>query len=302
MLSWLNISPKHFYNKVNKLEEEEESASLALGSLVHLAILEPHKFIVSKIDKPTGKLGLFCDAKLEGLSDEDALVKATYKQSLETVLAGYEKSGKAYVEERLNNPDALFIDSSTKFKIDKCTQSIYNHAQASKLLLNEDSLNELELLWEKDGIKKKGKVDKLILSDLETKNIVYNVDVKTTSSNIYELPTKISNTYNIEDDFKIKSKSYMSSFINYGYYRQLAMYDEGIKDYIYNKYNKEVEVIHLHVVINTISFDTLVYKFDDYWLELGEKELKTLIENYKWHKETNYWEAPKQFIDGIIKV
>lgn len=302
MLNWLNISPKYFYNKINKVEKEEDSDALALGSLVHLAILEPEKFIVSKIDKPTGKLGLFCDAKLQGLGDEESLEFSTYKYKLEKVLEIYNKEGKDYVEERLSNPTALFIDSSTKYKIDKSVDSIYAQKQASKLLADTNCENELEIYWEKDGIKKKGKVDKLILSDLETKNVVYNVDIKTTSSNIYELPIKVGNTFNVEDDFKIARTSYMHSFVKYGYYRQLAMYDEGIKEYIREKYNKEVDVIHLHIVIDTRSFDAMVYKYDDYWLELGEKELQKLIENYKWHKETNYWEAPKQFIDGIVKV
>jgi hypothetical protein len=284
-------------------EDEEESSALALGSLIHLYLLEPHKFIVSEIDKPTGKLGDFCDAKLEGLTDEEALIKAGYKQSLETVLKGYEKTGKSYVEEKINNPDAIFINKKTKYLIEKSVDGIYRNKVAYKLLHDDNSLNELELFWESEGVKKKGKVDKLILSEFDTNNTLYNIDVKTTSSDIYKIPINIGDSGELEKDYIIDKSSYMYSFLKYGYHRQIAMYDEGIKDYALNKENrKNANVIHLQLVINTTTFECLVYKISDYWINLGYKELKTLIENYKWHKETNYWETPKDFIEGIIKV
>ncbi len=304
MLGWLKVSPRYFIKKVNKEEEvNEESSSMELGSMIHLALLEPDKFTVSSVDKPTGKMGVYCDALIQGKTKEEAKEIATFSYKQETLDKKFEGLPATYVEERLANKDKIFLDSRTKFLVDKCVDSILNSTESFKLLNEENSENELELYWEKDGIKKKGKVDKLILSELDN-GVVFNVDVKTTSSHIYQVPSKIKETptYKVWDDFEIKGNSYMGSFIKYGYYRQLAMYDEGIKAYIKEKYDKDVEVIHLHVVVNTTSFESIVYKFTDYWIELGKRELHELLEKYRWHKETNYWDTPEEFVDGIVKI
>lgn len=289
MLSWLKVSPKYFIKKVNKIEDvEEESSAMELGSMIHLALLEPEKFVVSSVDKPTGKMGILCDAILEGKTLEEASELAQFSYKLETVEKKYLESGFDYVTEKLANQDKIFLDSRTKYLVEKCVDAIIQGKESSRLMLENNALNELELFWERDGIKKKGKVDKLILTNLDD-NIVFNVDVKTTSSNIYSLD-------------KEDTKSYMYSYLKYGYHRQQAMYDEGIKDYIKEKYDRDVEVIHLHVVVNTTSFESMVYKFSNEWINLGSEELNQLLETYKWHKETNYWETPKDFVDGIVKV
>jgi hypothetical protein len=307
MLNWLKVSPKNFIKKVNKEEEvKEESSSMELGSMIHLALLEPGKFTVSSVDRPGNKMGVFCDALVEGFSFEEARDKAGFKQSLETILKKYYDIGDLYVNERLVNKDKIFLDSRTKYLVDKCVDAILQGKESSKLLLGDNALNELEIYWENNEVKKKGKVDRLILSHLD-EGIVFNVDVKTTSSNIYHTPIekRIGEeefTYEPYEDFLIRSGSYMASFVKYGYHRQLAMYDEGIKEYIKKEYDKDVKVVHLHVVVNTASFESTVYKFSDYWLDLGYKEIDNLIEQYKWHKETNYWETPQGFEEGIVKV
>lgn len=302
MLGWLNVSPRYFINKVNKLNDpKDKSDALELGSTIHTALLEPEKFVVAEVEKPTGKLLALCDAIIEGQTLEEAIQTAEYKYTTEKVQEIYESKGLEYVEEMLKNKDRLFLDRSTKYVVDRSVDAIFKSKIASQLLLEDNAENELEIYWEKDGIKKKGKVDKLILSNLYD-NVVLNVDIKTTSSNIYELPTKKGDSLVLEDDYEISKNSYMYSFVKYGYHRQLAMYDEGIKEYIKEKYNKEVEVQHYHVVVNTTTFECMVYKFEEYWVNLGRKELTKLLEEYKWHKDTNYWDTPKDFIEGIIKV
>lgn len=304
MLGWLKVSPKYFIKKVNKEEEvEEESSSMELGSMIHLALLEPDKFTVSTVDKPTGKMGAFCDAVIEGKSHEEAKEISGLSYKMDTILKKFEETGIEYVNEKLENKDKIFLDKNTKYLVDKCVESILSSKECFTLLTAEEAESEFEIYWERDGIKKKGKVDKLILTHLD-QGIVFNVDVKTTSSNIYEMPIQLEEelTGDVRKDFDIPYGSYMSSFIKYGYNRQLAMYDEGIKEYIKEKYNKDVEVQHLHIVVNTRSFENMLYKFSDYWVELGYNELKILLEKYKWHKESNYWERPKEFVEGIVKV
>lgn len=293
MLSWLKVSPKFFQRKLNKdTLSEKESSSMELGSMIHLALLEPGKFTVSQVDKPTGKMGAYCDALIAGHTPEEAKQISGFSYSLETIEKKYEGLPAEYVKERLDNQDKIYLDSRTKFLVDRCVDSILQGKETSKLIMEENALNELEIYWEKEGVKKKSKVDKLILTHLD-EGIVFNVDVKTTSSNIYLIPNE-----NEEAD----KNSYMHSYIKYGYHRQQAMYDEGIKHYIRETYGKDVQVVHLHVVVNTQTFECTVYKFTDKWIEMGKRELEQLIDKYRWHTETNYWESPKEFIDGIVKV
>lgn len=305
MLSWLKVSPSYFQKKLNKIDVNgSESKSLQLGTMIHMALLEPHKFVVGAADKPSGKMGAFCDALLEGFTEEQAREQADLKHSLETILEKYKKAGQEYVEERKQNPESIFIDSSLKFTIDKSIDAILANQNAYDLL-QEEGENELEIYWEKEGIKKKCKVDKLITSHLDD-NICVNLDVKTTSSNVFNLPLKLNKfdslIYVPEIDYRIDKSSFMYSYLKYGYHRQQAMYHEGIKHYVKEKYDKNVDVLHVQIVINTSTFDCAVYKFSPYWVKVGHKEIKDLLSRYKWHLDNNNWKFPREFENGIIKI
>src|SRR6056300_577774 len=104
MLGWLDRSPAYFKHKLEN--QGEGTASMELGSMIHLALLEPDKFIVSQVDKPTGKMGAFIDAwlasdveDLDGINQE-AYEKSGYGYKIETVLDKFNKPEvQEYVQE-----------------------------------------------------------------------------------------------------------------------------------------------------------------------------------------------------------
>ena len=305
LLGWLAYSPKMFKLKLDKLlTEKEETSSMALGTMVHLALLEPDKFLVSDLDVPSGNMLKYCEVLIQGGSEEEAYEASGYKISKQAVINSFEKNNcSEYVKEKIDFKDRIFLSRNDKFVIDQCSTSILKNNVAFSLLTSTNCENELELYWEKDGVKKRGKVDKLVLDKID-EGIVYNVDIKTTSKNVLLFPKKLE--YNAEDflkSYEIAKGSFLESYLTYGYHRQQAMYDEGIKAYIKEKYNKEVEVEHIIIAVETSkAFSSFVYTFKKDWINLGKKELDILIEKYLWHTEANYWDNPKGFTEGIINI
>jgi hypothetical protein len=297
MLGWLSRSPAYYKHKMESAGES--TPSMELGTMVHMALLEPELFVVSEIDKPSGLMGLLCDkylqSKLEDFDSrfEEAYILSGYKMKKETVRLKFSKEGMSYVEERQNNPDVIYLDKATKYTVDKCVNAVTNNPEAFNLLQKkENSFSELEIFWE-DKIKRKGKIDRLVV-DIDNK-IAYNIDVKTSSKNVFKLPLQIGETDNVLKNYIFRG--FMASYISYGYYRQQAYYEEAIKYFVKEKYDiDDIEVQHIIIAIETITpNDCAVYKFNKKWIEAGKQEVDDLIDRWVWHTESNNWNLPVEY-------
>jgi len=306
MLGWLSKSPAYYKHKMEFAGES--TPSMELGTMVHMALLEPELFVVSEIDKPSGLMGLLCDkylqSKLEDVDArfEEAYILSGYKIKKETIQLKFNKEGLPYVQERQNNPDAIYLDKPTKYTVDKCVNAVTNNPEAFNLLQKkENSFSELEIFWE-DKIKRKGKIDRLIV-DVENK-IAYNIDVKTSSKNVFKLPLKIGETDNVLKNYIFRG--FMASYISYGYYRQQAYYEEAIQYFVKEKYNIDnIEVQHIIIAIETITpNDCAVYKFDKKWIKTGKQEIDDLVDRWVWHTESNSWNLPVEYQENgaIIQI
>ena len=294
VLNNLKVSPKYFKLQLDR-SNNVETDSMQLGTMVHLALLEPDKFIVSNISKPTGLMGVFCDFYLKHKSFETAYELSGYKQSYDTVIKNYNKEAFEYVREVEENEGKIFLTIDIKYKIDKAVESVLQDRFASKLLLNDlPSYNELEVYWEHEGIKKRAKIDKLIIDGRKA----INVDIKTTSNNVFEFPVLIDSNLPINKRYELKG--FMYSYMNYGYHRQQAFYDEAVRYYC-KQQNIEIDSVeHMIIAVQTKNaFDCCVYRFSREWIELGEKEINELLHSYQYYTSANFWDYPMYYTDVV---
>ena len=298
MLGWLSHSPAFYKHKMETAGTS--TPSMELGTMVHMALLEPELFIVSNVDRPGAKLGIMADAYLASKGEDfderfkEAFAASGYTDKYRpTAYKRFMEEAMKYVAERQDNPDAIYLDKVTKYTVDKCVNAVTNNPEAFDLLLEKpDSYSELEVFWE-DKIKRKGKIDRLVV-DVENK-IAYNIDVKTSSKQVYRLPLKIGETDNVLKNYIFRG--FMASYISYGYYRQQAYYEEAVQHFVKEKYGIEkIEVQHIIIAIETTApNDCAVYKFDKKWIDAGKKEIDDLVERWIWHTETNNWSLPLEY-------
>ena len=87
----------------------------------------------------------------------------------------------------------------------------------------------------------------------------------------------------------------MYSCLQYSYYRQLAFYMQAaISEY--PDYNVEAFII---AVDTKGSYDTAVYKLPSEWIEEGQKEIQSLLTEYKHYKENQNFDV-KQGFEEIV--
>ena len=125
-------------------------------------------------------------------------------------------------------------------------------------------------------------IDRLVV-DRDDK-IIYLIDLKTTSSSVY---------------------NFESSYRKYAYYRQLALYKQalqtalpgvGLADYTIKCYIVAVQTTGLN--------ECVVYQPSAKDLKLGEVEIQSLIDRLVWHSEKNSWDYPREYYetDSVVKI
>lgn len=313
----LKDSPWMFKQYKDKKIERVTAAHFELGSLIHLAILEPDLFVVASVDKPSGLMGIFLDTYVEcGMDEEagkEAYNKSGFKLPLKTVLAKLEdKDIKKYLDFIKTNNDKLLLTKQQKWVISQVEKGIQRNPYAYKILFeqynaiteydkisNIEIFNELELYGVLEGVKIKGKIDKLIIDHFNKKIIL--VDLKSTSSAPYFRFKRVLNTGDLTIDYQ--GTGFFGSFKGWCYYRQLAFYKtliaENYKD-LFSSYKFECYIIPVNT---TTSYDCSVIQVSDEWLEYGRIEAEELIFRYKEHEKEDQWCYP--ILDskkGLIKL
>ncbi len=300
-LGVLKDSPWYFRQYKDKKIAKVDVSHFELGSLIHLAILEPDLFVVAYIDKPGGMMGKFIDVYVECGMDKEA-EKEAYKQSgfkyaLATVLAKLDdKENKKYLDFIKVNKDKLVLTKQQKYTISNVEKGIQRNPTAQKMLFDIDIIsggqyevfNELELYGVLEGVRIKGKIDKLIINHINKKIIL--VDLKSTSNAPYFRVKKVQNTGELTIDYQ--GTGFFNSFKGWCYYRQMAFYKTLIAENypeLFKKYDFECYMVPVNT---THSYDCSVVRIKDHWLEYGRLESEELIFRYKEHMESDNWNYP----------
>lgn len=280
------------------------SDSFEVGSAVHAMILQKGEYELSKITKPTGKLGVFADKvwkMQDDFSDIDELYKAAsieadyYAKSFtETRLLKALEQCNPYWEERrelkeelLEKPQ-IILSEPNLFKAESCIANLQNNKKVIETLFPESLLgnieiyNEYTLICEADveidgkitTVLLKGKLDNFIVNH-ETQELILN-DLKTTGKPVSFFMGNWVDT----PEGKVW---YNGSFQTYHYYRQAAMYLwilSAWHKYQGHNYSPKSNI----VVVETFpEFQTKVYKIYNKHIKQGLDEFKQLlIEVVKW--------------------
>jgi len=229
----LKESPWFFRQVKDKQIERITTDYFELGTLIHLAVLQPEIFAVAKTDKfykPGGILGKFLDYYIEAGCNEEALRyaydKSGYKISFNVVKKKIEEDDIVeYIDFIKESKDKLVLTKQQKYIIDNAIRGIRRNPIASELLFeesvnNRDIFNEQSLFGILDGIRLKGQPDRVILD--HTNKIITLIDLKSTSSSPYFRVKRIHNTGELTVDYV--GTGFFGSFRGYSYYRQLAFY------------------------------------------------------------------------------
>lgn len=154
----LSDSPRYFYNKyiLNRKVEEEDNEAFEIGTIIHEAVLEPHKYAVNAVFTEKGQKTTREEPIVTELSDEKP--KKVKVQS---------KSSLVYLKE-----NQYAVNPKLKYVIEQAVENIKNNPRLQKLI--EDGDKEITGTAHHKGINYKIRPD--------CKSGDYIIDVKTTTS------------------------------------------------------------------------------------------------------------------------
>lgn len=285
----------------------EYSDSFALGSAIHAITLQPDYYIISDIDKPSAKLGLFAEEvfklRNQGLPLRESIFIASQtanyysgklsgtrlKTAIKSSLPFYLKRMK-YVEQE--GKKTIFMSQPMRFKFNSCIANINDKSSnileklyPSGLLQSAEFYNEYAIFCEIEYIdtdtglitilKIKAKLDNFTI-DHENKIVTLN-DLKTTGKPVSYFMGNYVKTKTVNGDEE--TVWYNGSFQYYRYYRQMAVYIwllQSIIKYVYNLENYQFKSNML--VVETIpEFQCKVYAVNGKQIKFGLEEFKNLL-------------------------
>ena len=289
-------SPELFYDYFTGKLEIKETEKMITGSMVHLAILEPEKFIVTEIPAMSETVKaiiekVFADAQhpidwfgqeepMGILSDYMYLIlqaaqQLNYGQSWkpETVYDKLVEAGKDYFEILKKCQDKICLSAKQKASIDKIVNSLSSNKTMRELLFDDEdrpgvqTFNELPLFFNLniDGflMECKAKIDRLII-DHENKTFRI-IDLKTTSDSVELFP---------------------ALFERRRIYRQLAFYEQTVRE----NYPDLKPGIHSIVLAESTGYNHVRrYDISPEFIGKGRQEYMDICNRIAWHFLTNNW-------------
>ena len=287
--------------------KESYSDSLELGTALHANLLQPESYIISDIEKPNGKLGIWAekvfDLRKEGYSLKDSfyiaseqadyyakkLVNTRLKSAIRNSLPFYLK--RMAFEQDVNKK-TIFLSAPLREKYLNCLLNINN---SSSKVLNTlyppgmfsvaEFYNEYALLCdlqyvdtetgEISIVKFKSKFDNYTI-DHELKEVVLN-DVKSSSKPATYFMGNNVTSRNENDE--LITVWYNGSFQKYRYYRQIGVYMWLLQSALkhlsnINDYSYKANII---VVETAPEYKNKVFPIAGAYIREGLKEFKNLL-------------------------
>lgn len=245
-------------------------------------------------------MGKFIDNLPAGLTPlssadmyQEAYDKAGYKMSIYKVIEklwGSEDIKAYYVATRNIREDVKVISKDEYESVTKAKELILANPFVQKYFFKTDPLHEIlsqvAIFFDYMGEECKGFLDGILI-DHRNKTIT-PYDLKTTGKSVHE---------------------FASSYIQYGYYRQCAFYEIAIKspespvkplldrgytllDFKFIVVETKLSSSSPAIIYTTSAADRAVgvnggWRFGKYY-----KGINQLIEDYKYHRDNDYWDLP----------
>lgn len=291
------------------------SESFELGSAVHSIVLQPEYYAVSRITKPTAKLGMFAEEVFKLRQDgypiwaaiKEASLNADYyagKLTDNKLKTAINKSLPFYLNrlrivENFGEKIPIYLSDSMKYKFEQCLLGIESN-QTVKNLLNPRGLLDIPEVFNEYAIfcsivvkteefevelKIKGKLDSFTI-DHEAKVITLN-DLKTSGK-----PCKFfmgNEVIEIDEEGNETNRWFDGSFQKYHYARQLGLYVWLLQAAIKTIRNCEGYKFKANMlVVETVpNFKSIAYPVNSKEIRSGLDEFKKIIVDIaKWKYQT----------------
>ena len=292
--------------------EDEEKKAFRIGSAVDCLLTDPARwddeFAVSDVVRPSGFMSKFVDnlpCSLESTEDyQIAYEKSGYKIKIEKVIDKFKSDEQAisYHSSVCSLDKNKYVLSKDEYDIvTKCRELVLANPFTQKYFINLSKsielLHQYAVYFDYNGFQCKALLDGIRI-DHNAKTIE-PFDLKTTGGGVY---------------------NFESSFREFGYYRQAAMYLEAVKrdEYIKSLIEKDYKVLEFKFIVvdskPSSNMASIIYKTSDNDINVGLNGgyhngkyypgINSLIEDLRFHLETEYWELPRDVYinNGIINL
>lgn len=293
--------PKDFYEYLVGVYKNKEASYLTFGTMFHMYVLERERFEeevkVYDFEKPrSAQQKLFCDeyASISKGKVEEKLLKA-YKAAYDSKEAEDKLVEKAKALKNKYKDFFKYLRDSKKYtvisvkdmnRIESMWQALYRHKKGYELVCRafgpvdvQAVHNETAFYWERDKIKYKALVDRIIV-DESTKTIQL-IDLKTT----------------------VDLTEFEADYDKYRYDVQLAFYSLAILEagektlgleHPIDDYTLDV----IEVVVDKITSEVKVIKLNEPELTQGFQKLKRDLDLAKWHLKNDKWDYSREYYEG----
>ena len=321
-IGWfLNKGPAFLRAKLDKKIEDESTAALERGSMIHMYLLQPEEFLqtykLCKGVKPkSAHQEKFVQSYINTTEIEpDKALLSAYKGAYSTIGRTDEEilskakqmasELKDYIEDTRDGKK--LISEYDSWMLNKINFNISQHKMASKLLkptykIYDISTPEDEIRVSSgdfEGIKTAVELHHEFqinweFNGLKCKSLLDSLylDFKNKHFTIMDLKTT-AKIYHFEDSMK-----------EYDYLRQLCFYKMAVEWYLENECGEnpaEWSSDFYIIGIDTINqYDIRVFQFtDEYFKHDNTRErIVNALTDIKWHTDTNQWEHSREYYEG----
>lgn len=296
-IGWfIKYGPAYLHKMLTNPPEEESTAAMKKGTMIHMYLLQPEEFFdnyeVKTITKPKSEnQKKFCELLANSVELEPNLAllsayKGAYSttgQTNDLVLSKAKEMAstfKSYITHLKEQDSKIVISKYDMAMLENIRDNVENHKLAKKLLNPKEgeTHHEFHINWELEDVKCKSLLDSIHFN-YEAK-ICTIVDLKTT----------------------VHIGCFEESMKEYDYLRQLCFYQEAAKWYIQNEL--EIDPMDWMFEIYIIAIDTVndneirVFRFYPSQIRSRLKLILDVLQQIHWHQETGNWDHHKEYYDG----
>jgi hypothetical protein len=276
-------------------EEKDFSDGIMFGDALDILLTQGQeefdkKYIVAKVERPTGQMGDFVDAYYKSHDIKEAYNIVGFKRdSLEKVYERFLKEGSEYLQFLCESEGKKVISAEMLMKVNQAintlkthqfTKEYFDYSIGTSNMIWFEKYHQLPLSFNVKDKECKGLLDMVFVN--HGNKIVIPVDIKSMGDYVNSFPT---------------------NFQKWNYHIQAAFYTEALKQ----KYpDYEIKPFRFIVISSLQLNKPLIYTCTDNDLLVGKlggvntytnrkvKGYEQLIDDYIWHSENNLWDYPRE--------
>lgn len=293
---YLKYGPAYLHKMLTSHPEEQSTAAMRKGTMIHMYLLQPEEFTETYeqkefVEPKSVQQKKFCESLINTVEIEPnrALLSAykdaysTTGQSEDLMLSKAKEMAstfKSYIEYNKDSCHKIKISRYDVAMLENIRNNIEHHKLAKKLLNPDggDTYHEFHINWEREEVQCKSLLDSINF-DYEAK-LCTIVDLKTT----------------------VHIGCFEESMKEYDYLRQLCFYREAAKWYIDNELCMDSTewMFEMYIIAIDTVRDNEIRVFRLYHSQV-QSRLYTIIkalQNIHWHQQTGKWDHHKAYYDG----